>query len=212
MNTFQKRSSGRRGAYWRGPLVPGAGGRAVTRSPSSGARTWGRGAAAGTHPRLQLPEPHSAKRKARTPRDTGLLQAGSFSRPGSPPSLCTRRPKGPCAGLQNTNYLPENTQDLNSTEQAVPSALWSRAPRDHVAPRAAQGQRHRGRRYLKQLAEQHRRVSVGLRQDAPGDHLAVVEGLRGKPHLSQAAAVDELNHLRQTDGRAERCYGPPPGP
>lgn len=59
------------------------------------------------------------------PRDTSLLRAGSFSHPGSPPSLCTGCPKGSCAALQNTNYLPENMQDLNWAEQAVPHALWS---------------------------------------------------------------------------------------
>lgn len=78
------------------------------RSPSSGARAGGRGAAAGTHPRLRLPEPHSAKREARMPRDTSLLQAGSFSHPGLPPSLYTGCPKGSCAALQNTNYAREH--------------------------------------------------------------------------------------------------------
>lgn len=59
------------------------------------------------------------------------------------------------------------------------------------------------RTYLEQLADEHGGVPVGLPQDALGDHLAVVEGLCGQPHVGQAAGVDELEHLRQTSDEAQ---------
>lgn len=50
---------------------------------------------------------------------------------------------------------------------------------------------------------------MGLEQDAFSNHFAVVKGLCGKPHLSQAAGVDEFKHLKRAN-RSAPCGSSPP--
>lgn len=44
-----------------------------------------------------------------------------------------------------------------------------------------------------------------LCQDAFGNDFTVMEGLGGKPHLSQAAGVDESEHLKHTSKAVPPC-------
>lgn len=49
--------------------------------------------------------------------------------------------------------------------------------------------------YLYDLADEHRGVVSRLHEDSLGDNFTVVEGLRTEACFSQAACIDQLEHL-----------------
>lgn len=49
--------------------------------------------------------------------------------------------------------------------------------------------------YLYDLAYENRRVVSRLHEDSPRDNFTVVEGLRTQACFSQAACIDQLEHL-----------------
>lgn len=49
--------------------------------------------------------------------------------------------------------------------------------------------------YLYDLAYENRRVVSRLHEDSPGDNFTVVEGLCTQAFFSQAACIDQLEHL-----------------
>lgn len=49
--------------------------------------------------------------------------------------------------------------------------------------------------YLYDLADENRRVVSRLHEDSLGDNFTVVEGLRTEACFSQAACIDQLEHL-----------------
>lgn len=107
------------------------------------------------------------------------------------------------ANAHNPGNRPENVEIPEAVQEGSPSAPMGPAQLLSPVGPVSVGECSRGR-YLDQLADEHQGVHVGLRQDSLGNHLTVMEGLRGQPHLRQAARVDELKHL----GPGDRVEGP----
>jgi hypothetical protein len=61
--------------------------------------------------------------------------------------------------------------------------------------------------YLYQLTDDDRGVIRGLREDTLGDHLTVVEGLCAEACFSQAAGVDQLEHLETKEEEKQTING-----
>lgn len=58
--------------------------------------------------------------------------------------------------------------------------------------------------YLYDLANKNRRVVGWLHEDSPRDNFTVVEGLSTQTHFSQAACIDQLEHLIR-DNKEQRA-------
>lgn len=85
-------------------------------------------------------------------------------------------------------------------------------PDPRVAHQSCAGDRDSRGQHLNKLADEHGGVPMGLLQDALGNHFTVVKGLSGQPHVGQAAGVDELEHLKQTNKAQPYCGSFPCSP